>query len=107
MQVAHNEKNITHVYKSKHNHTCKNQVVLVMITDGEKWHYTALKNEETENGFFCPTKSLCRLFKGITSNHKGDFYCLNCLHSFRTYKTLKGVVHLSGQDFVIWNFRIY
>ena len=24
------------------------------------------------------------LLKGITSKHKADFYCLNCLHSFRT-----------------------
>ena len=60
-----------------------------MITYGEKWYYTALKNEQTEDGFFRPTKSLSRLFKGITSNHVDDFYCLNCLHSFRTYNTLK------------------
>ena len=60
-----------------------------MITDGEKWHYTALKSKQTEDGFIRPTKSLSRLFKGITSNHKGDFYCLNCLHSFRTYNILK------------------
>ena len=60
-----------------------------MITDGEKLHYTALKSEQTEVGFIRPTKSLSRLFKGITSNHKGDFYCLNCLHSFRSYNILK------------------
>ena len=41
--MPHNEKNIFHVYKSKHNHERKNQVVLLMINDGEKWHYTALK----------------------------------------------------------------
>ena len=29
------------------------------------------------------------LFRGITSNHHGDFYCLNCLHSFRTDNPLK------------------
>ena len=60
-----------------------------MITDGEKLHYTALKSEQTEVGFIRPTKSLSRLFKGITSNHKGDFYCLNCLHSFRSNNILK------------------
>ena len=60
-----------------------------MITDGEKWHYTALKNEQSEDGFNRPIKSLSKLFKGITSNHKADFYCLNCLHSFRTYNILK------------------
>ena len=41
----------THAYKSKYNHTRKNQVVLLIITDGEKWHYTALKSEPTEDGF--------------------------------------------------------
>ena len=29
------------------------------------------------------------LFKGITSKHDGYFYCLNCLHSFRTENKLK------------------
>ena len=29
------------------------------------------------------------LFKGITSNHKRDFYCLNCFDSFRTENKLK------------------
>ena len=66
MQVPHNEKNISHVYKSKYNHERKNQVVLLMITDGKKRHYTALKSEQTEDGLIRPTKSLSRLFKGIT-----------------------------------------
>ena len=47
-----------------------------MITDGKKWHYLA-------------TKKLSPLLKGITSNHKGDFYCLNCLHSHRIENKLK------------------
>ena len=89
MQVPHDEIKINHAYKSKYNHTRENQVVLLMITDGEKWHYTALKSEPTEDGFNRPTKSLSRLFRGITSNHDGDFYCLNCLHSFRTDNALK------------------
>ena len=89
LQVPHDEKNIFHVYKSKYNHKRKNQVVLLMITDGEKWHYTDLKSEQTEDGFIRPTKNLSRSFKGITSNHKGDLYCLNCLHSFRSYNILK------------------
>ena len=28
-------------------------------------------------------------FRGITSNNNGDFYCLNCFHSFRTKNKLK------------------
>ena len=74
---------------SEYNHTHKNQVVLLMITDGEKWHYTALKSEPTEDGFNRPTKSLSKLFREATSNNQGDFYCLNCLHSFRTDNALK------------------
>ena len=47
-----------------------------MITDNENWHYLAIK-------------SFSALFRGITSKHKGDFYCLNCFHSFRTENKLK------------------
>ena len=47
-----------------------------MITDGKKWHYLAVK-------------SLSALLRGITSNHDGDFYCLNCFHSYRTKEKLK------------------
>ena len=47
-----------------------------MITDNEKWHYLAVKN-------------VSGLLRGITSNHNGDFYCLNCLHSYTTEKRLK------------------
>ena len=51
LQVPHDEIKITHVYKSEYNHTRKNQIVLLMITDAEKWHYTTLKTEPTEDGF--------------------------------------------------------
>ena len=53
LQVPHDEIKITHACKckSEYNHTCKNQIVLLMITGGEKWHYTALKSEPTEDGF--------------------------------------------------------
>ena len=60
-----------------------------MITNGKKWHYIALKSERPDDGFNRPIKSLSRLFRGITSNHCGDFYCLNCLHSFKTDNALK------------------
>ena len=83
------KKTINIAHKSKHNRKRENQVVLLMITNGEKWHYIALKSERTDDGFNRPIKSLSRLFRGITSNHDGDFYCLNCLHSFRTDNALK------------------
>ena len=36
--MPHKTKEIRHAYKSKHNLNRKNQVILLMITDGEKWH---------------------------------------------------------------------
>ena len=89
LQVPHDEIKITHAYKSEYNRKRKSQVVLLMIADGGKWHYIALKSEPADDGFICPTKSLSKLFRGITSNNHGDFYCLNCLHSFRTDNALK------------------
>ena len=48
-----------------------------MITnDGENWHYLLIKG-------------ISALLRGTASNHNGDFYCLNCLHSYRTKETLK------------------
>ena len=44
-----------------------------MITDGEKWHYIALKSEPIDDGFIHPIKSLSKLFSGISSNHDGGF----------------------------------
>ena len=87
--VPHNEKTINLPHKSKYNRKRKNQVVLLMITNGEKWHYIALKNERTDDGFNGPIRSVSRLFRRIASNHDGDFYCLNCLHLFRTDNALK------------------
>ena len=29
------------------------------------------------------------LLRGVTSNHNGDFYCLNCFHSYKTENKLK------------------
>ena len=42
--VPHNTKTIRLAYKSKYNHKCENQVVLLMINDIKKWHYVALKS---------------------------------------------------------------
>ena len=84
-------KKINLTYKSKYNRKRKTQVVLLMITNGEKWHYIALKSLRTDNEFNRPIKSLSRLFRGITSTNHGDFYCLGCLHSFRTDNALKNM----------------
>ena len=62
---------------------------MLTITNGEQWHYIAFKSIRTDDGFNSPARSLPRLFRGITANDNGDFYCLNCLHSFRTDNALK------------------
>ena len=74
--MPHKTKEIRHAYKSKNNLNQENQVIILVITDGKKWHYLVVK-------------TLSALFKGITSNQKGDFYCLSCFHSFRTENKLK------------------
>ena len=74
--MPYNAENIRLAYKSKHNFKRENQVILLMITDGKKWHYLIVK-------------SLSALLRGIKSNHDGDFYCLNCFHYNRTENKLK------------------
>ena len=76
LYVPHNAKKIHVAYKSRHNLTCDKQVILLTISNGEKWNYLTVKN-------------LPGLLKGITSTHKEDFYCLNCFHSHRTKNKLE------------------
>ena len=71
LYVPHNTRKIQVAYKSKQNLTCDKQVILLMITDGEKWHYLTVKN-------------LPGLLRRTTSTHKEDFSCLNCFRSYRT-----------------------
>ena len=58
-----------------------------MITDGEKWHYLALKSGPIfYGGRWCnrPIKRLSKLLREKPSNHHGDFYCLNGFNSYST-----------------------
>ena len=75
LYVPFNTKKIEIAYKSKYNLIRDNQIILLMISNGENWHYLAVK-------------SLSRLLRGINSNHDGDYYCLNCFHSYRTENKL-------------------
>ena len=43
LYVLYNTKEIRREYKSKHNLKHKNQVILLMVTDGKKWHYLVVK----------------------------------------------------------------
>ena len=71
-------------YVSKHNPNCEKQVIILMIPSGDGQHYLAVKQ-------------LSAFVVGRTSKQKGDFCCLNCLHSFRTKNKLK-----SHKDFKIF-----
>ena len=66
--VPHSTEEIWHVYKSKHNLKRKSQVMLLMITDGEKIISITYRNN---------------------INHVRDFFGSNCLHSYRTEDKLK------------------
>ena len=70
------KENIYPAYVSKHNSNCGKQVILIMIPNGKRWDYLAVKK-------------LSALLIGITSKHYGDFYCLNCLHSLTTKNKLE------------------
>ena len=76
LYVPHNTKKINIAYKSKHNLTREKQIILLMITNGEKWHYLVVKN-------------LSGLLRGITSNHNADSYCLNGFCSYSTKNKLE------------------
>ena len=66
-----------------------------MISDGENWHYLVVK-------------TLSGLLTGITSNHKEDFYCLNCFHSYKTKKKFDNEPMLkSQQKFKSENHEVY
>ena len=60
-----------------------------------------MKSVRTDDGFNRPIRSLSRLFRGITSNDHGDFYCLGCLHSFRTDNALKKYERLCDNNVII------
>ena len=59
------------------------QVILLMISNDEKWHYTAVTR-------------LLGLLRGVKYNHNDDFYCLNCFHAFRTKNKLEEHKNICG-----------
>ena len=76
LYLPHNTRKIHVAYKSRHNLTCDKKVILLMISNGENWHYLIVKN-------------LSGLLRGITYTHKEDFYYLNCFRSYRTKNKLE------------------
>ena len=71
------KKKLDIIRTSKHNNDRKHKVTLLMITeDGKNWHYVSVKNVKG-------------LYRGVFSNNHGDFYCMNCVHTYRTRGALK------------------
>ena len=64
------------VYVSKYNPNCKKHAIILIIRNRKGWYYLSVKK-------------LSALTRGIMSKHYSDFYCLNCLHSFRTKSKLE------------------
>ena len=62
LYVLYDTKKINIAYKPKNNITREKQVISLMISNGQNWHYLVVKN-------------LPGLLRGITSTHKEDFYC--------------------------------
>ena len=74
--IPHNTKIISVAYRSEYNHKRKKQVILLMIPNRKKSHYLAVTNLSA----FLAKKS---------SNHDGDFYCLNSFNSYKSKIKLK------------------
>ena len=81
------KKTMCPAYVSKHNSKLGRQIILWVISNEKKWHYLAVKE-------------LLALWRGITSKHHGDFYCLTCLHSFPTEKNMNRITNIcKNKDF--------
>ena len=73
--APHNTETIRIAYRSKYKRKRRKQVILLMITDDIKWRYLAV----------------CHLSMRTekSSNHDGDFYCLNCFYLYTAKTKLK------------------
>ena len=63
LYVPDNIEKVGHVYMSKHNQNHESQAILLMITDGKKWHYLAVKE-------------LSASFRVLTQKNNRDVYVL-------------------------------
>ena len=67
---------ICRTFVSKQNSKLEKHATILMIPNGEGWHYIKVKQ-------------LSGLLRKITSKSKSDFYYLSCLHSFTTKNALE------------------
>ena len=66
---------------SRTNSNCEKQVILLIM----------IPNEEKEGWYYIAVKKVQKIYiiKSNGIKNRGDFYCLSCLHSFKTGSTLK------------------
>ena len=76
LHILYNTKTISVAYRSEYSNKHKKQVILSMISNGKKQHCLAVT-------------SLSELLRRISSNHKEDFYCLNCFNSYTSKNKLE------------------
>ena len=85
---VNNEQKISHIYKSEHNRTRENRVILLILEDK---HYVIVKN-------------LNSLLKD--KNKCSEHFCINCFKNFRTKSRLennikkKVVNHFHNQNLI-------
>ena len=80
------EKKIYTDYVSKRNSNLEKQVILLIISNGGKWHYLAVKK-------------LSALLTGIASKNNGDFSCLNCIRLEQKTNLNRIKKHVKIKDF--------
>ena len=79
LNISHaKQKKICPVYVSNIDLKCEKLIILLTFL-----------NKEKESQHYLAVKRLSTLLNGITSKHHGNFYSLNCLHSFRTENKFK------------------
>ena len=88
--MSYNTQEIKHACKSKHNLRHKDPLILFIVIDGEKLRYLSVK-------------TFSALLRGITSKYEGNFYCLNCFHSYSTKDKLKNHKDVcENHDLLLW-----
>ncbi|XP_057296306.1 uncharacterized protein LOC130625271 [Hydractinia symbiolongicarpus] len=65
---------VRQAYVSKHKTTRKKVADVLIIQEEGKKHYVAIKRYSA-------------LMRGLSSRHRGDHYCRNCMHGFRSQET--------------------
>ena len=58
-----------------------------------------MKKKEKEGWHYLAVKKILARFRGITSNHHGDFYCLNFLYSIATKCTIRSHKNLCKNSY--------